>query len=462
MKQKNIYASLEGFKYYVKAKPYLGAYVAMENFSQGLLKYGSFDEYHCYFEDNFFNTLTKEELKKTFFDNEKVKFKRLSSLLEAKGQKSHCKIIHNETIIPDREILFRNLLPQRNIPLTRQTYTIATNAHLRQLLDICLLGFGARPYDSIITPSKPAKEAIHNYFSDVCETTKGKVHYNGRIDVIPYGIDLECLQPKEKPESREKLGLPADALILLSTARFSNVSKMNYTRFILFFSQLIKKTNRKVFFLFAGADINNQAQGIMKEVEEAGLSDKVKFIVNFSDSLKPYIFSAADIFISLSDNLQESFGISLVEAMACGLPVICTDWDGYKDIIEDGVTGFKIPLAWKARTDPTDILALFRHPYDHTVIHRISRELNMDTGLLIKRTLELIDNEGFRKKMSQAGRQKAQREYSIKTVISRYERLWNELSRMAQKDRKEYPDLGSLLYYNYPEHFKAFPTSIQK
>ena len=55
------------------------------------------------------------------------------------------------------------------------------------------------------------------------------------------------------------------------------------------------------------------------------------------------IWSVADMFISFSDNIQESFGLTPVEAMAAGLPSVVSDWDGYRDTVRDGLDGFSIP-----------------------------------------------------------------------------------------------------------------------
>ena len=57
------------------------------------------------------------------------------------------------------------------------------------------------------------------------------------------------------------------------------------------------------------------------------------------------VWRAADIFTSLSDNIQETFGLVIVEAMASGLPVVASDWDGYRDLVVDGETGLLVPTA---------------------------------------------------------------------------------------------------------------------
>ena len=56
-----------------------------------------------------------------------------------------------------------------------------------------------------------------------------------------------------------------------------------------------------------------------------------------------YAWAAADIFTSLSDNFQETFGITPIEAMSAGLPSVVSDWNGYREGVRDGVDGFRNP-----------------------------------------------------------------------------------------------------------------------
>ena len=55
------------------------------------------------------------------------------------------------------------------------------------------------------------------------------------------------------------------------------------------------------------------------------------------------VWHAADVFVSPSDNIQETFGLAVVEAMASGLPVVASDWDGYRDLVDDGRDRFPGP-----------------------------------------------------------------------------------------------------------------------
>lgn len=97
------------------------------------------------------------------------------------------------------------------------------------------------------------------------------------------------------------------------------------------------------------------------------------------DSLAPErrysIWHAADIFTSPADNIQETFGLTLVQAMACGLPVVASDWNGYRDIIADGETGYLIPtyMVKHATADSTSRLLFGELDYDHFLAERNSR-----------------------------------------------------------------------------------------
>lgn len=452
-----LYGSLAGFRYYINPKPLLGAYVAMENFSRGLLKYGTFDEYHAYYDGR--QLFSKEQITRAYFTHDKLKVLQLQNLIKNPDTCYH--VLHFESITPSEELIFRAMFSKKNIPVTRRAYTVSTNAHLRELLDIHLLGNGGRPYDSIVVPSKATQQALLRYFEDLSDITAGRVRYRGRVDIVAYGIHIDEFLPENQRAARELLHLPIDGIVLLCVGRMSQVSKMNYNRLLELLARLAGRCNgRELVLLIAGAATDAELQELRLIAERLSVADKVRLLANFDDSIKRRVLSSADIFISLSDNLQESFGIALIEAMAAGLPVICTDWDGYKDIVDEGITGYRITTRWKVRACCDDVLVNFRNPYDHSVIQRISQDVHVDMDLLVARTLELINNEKLRREMGEHGRQKVSEAYSSNVEISQFEGLWDELACIAEKDRNEYRDLSSVLNYDYPRHFRSYPTAL--
>ena len=65
-----------------------------------------------------------------------------------------------------------------------------------------------------------------------------------------------------------------------------------------------------------------------------------------SEEIKQKALSACDLVLSLVDNIQETFGLSIAEAMAAGRPVVASDWDGYRDLIRHGIDGYLVPSCW--------------------------------------------------------------------------------------------------------------------
>jgi glycosyltransferase involved in cell wall biosynthesis len=70
------------------------------------------------------------------------------------------------------------------------------------------------------------------------------------------------------------------------------------------------------------------------------------------------LYSAADIYVAPSDNIQETYGLAIVKAMLARLPVVATNWSGQRDLVIDGETGIVIDI-WLGTSDRThlDMLA---------------------------------------------------------------------------------------------------------
>jgi len=132
------------------------------------------------------------------------------------------------------------------------------------------------------------------------------------------------------------------------------------------------------------------------------------------------------VFCSLSDNIQETFGLVPLEAMAAGLPVVVSDWDGYRDTVRDGVDGFRVPT-WLPPAGAGRDLA-FRHAaeidtYDMYCGHTCS-VVGVDIDAATQAFERLFASPELRQQMGAAGRARVQALYDWAQIIPQYEALW--------------------------------------
>ena len=138
----------------------------------------------------------------------------------------------------------------------------------------------------------------------------------------------------------------------------------------------------------------------------------------------------ATLFTSLVDNIQETFGLAPIEAMAAGLPVVAADWDGYRETVRDGVDGFLIATT---QTPPGFGEAMAqRHlaGVDSYDMYIAGAALNaaVDIGAAADAYAALIDNADLRRRMTLAGRRRAHDTFEWRRIYAMYRELWGELA----------------------------------
>jgi glycosyltransferase involved in cell wall biosynthesis len=142
-------------------------------------------------------------------------------------------------------------------------------------------------------------------------------------------------------------------------------------------------------------------------------------------------WAAADVFLLLSDTIIETFGQALTEAMAAGLPLVVSDWDGYRSIARDGVDGFLVPTLGAPAGPLGETLALLEtlgvvdYPQyagttaQHTAVH---------VGRTAEALTRLIASPGLRATMGAAGRRRARELFAWPVVVGAYQELFAELA----------------------------------
>lgn len=148
---------------------------------------------------------------------------------------------------------------------------------------------------------------------------------------IPLGIQ----RPKINGVDRIQYGCGRDEILLVTVGRL--VSRKAIPQLISMMDGL-RKERVRLFILGSGP----QEQSLKEEVRKRGLEDRILFMGHVEECKKFEILKMCDIYVSTSQH--EGFGLVFLEAMACGLPVVCYNHGGQTDFLEDNLTGYLLPL----------------------------------------------------------------------------------------------------------------------
>jgi glycosyltransferase involved in cell wall biosynthesis len=171
-----------------------------------------------------------------------------------------------------------------------------------------------------------------------------------KVFIIPNGIDTSRFYPAEREERlylRQNLGLPSDKTIVVNTCRLVKGKGVEYL--LLAWERVAaERGDAHLVIVGSGGGEPASCEDELKEfVRERGLSASVTF-TGWRDDVAGYL-RASDLFVFPTE--YEGFGLSLVEAMACGLPVITSGVGGILSIVTDGMDGILV--------EPKDPAALF-------------------------------------------------------------------------------------------------------
>ncbi|MBW4602441.1 MAG: glycosyltransferase family 4 protein [Calothrix sp. FI2-JRJ7] len=147
-----------------------------------------------------------------------------------------------------------------------------------------------------------------------------------KISVTPNAVDstFQQLSKSEITLLRQKYNIPANKTCLLNVG--SNHPRKNIDKILQAVSHLVEK-NVPIHFLKCGSDFTDEQK---KYIQEFGLANTISYIGKPEKESLVEIYNAADILIAPS--LHEGFGITILEAMACGTPVISSNTSALPEV----------------------------------------------------------------------------------------------------------------------------------
>jgi glycosyltransferase involved in cell wall biosynthesis len=212
-----------------------------------------------------------------------------------------------------------------------------------------------------------------------CPASKCATIYNG--------VDTKRFHPTLPRDWRNRMEWGDEHVVYGTVANFRS-----YKRHIdlVHAAQRMVKRHPNARFVLVGADFGSRSS-VLAEIERLSLQDK--FCVLDSDPFPEKLFAAMDVYVSTSET--EGFSNVILEAMACGKPVIATCVGGNPEAIVEGATGFLVPCAAPDRLAEA-AENLFRDPV-------------------------------LRRRMGSAGRKRVEGEFSLERMIERHQELYLQL-----------------------------------
>lgn len=186
--------------------------------------------------------------------------------------------------------------------------------------------------DHIIAECPQDKEDLLNYYHADAS----------RISIIPCGFSKKEFYPISKKNARKYLGLPSNQPVILQLGRM--VPRKGIDNVIRAMGHLKDCRYNNMRLIVVGGDEKDMTQSnnaeykrLLQIAAETDIKRQVQFAGRKDREMLKYYYSAADLFITTP--WYEPFGITPLEAMACGTPVIGSNVGGIKYSIEDGITG---------------------------------------------------------------------------------------------------------------------------
>ena len=213
-----------------------------------------------------------------------------------------------------------------------------------------------------------------------------KKYTNKNIQVVPFGIDIE----KFKPKKTESYFYENDIVI----GTIKSIEKKYGTENLVRAFKKVKENHPGIALKLLIVGRGSLTIYIKSLVKDLGIESDVKITGFVSYDKIPDYHRMLDIYIAMSTEDSESFGVAILEASACETPVIVSNVGGLPEVVDNNITGFVIP--------------------------------HSNVELLVEK-IELLLDEDLRKKLGKAGRTRVMKKFdfieNVDQIINLYKRL---------------------------------------
>jgi len=325
-----------------------------------------------YYKDIFFHEVGSLEY--PLFEYAPYESSLISKIVDV-AQHEHLDVLHVHYAIPHAAVAYfaKEILHTKGLSLP-----IITTLHGT---DITLVGLDPS-MSSVVEFSINKSDVVSCVSNSLKNQTEDFFSINKPIDVVYNFIDTERFKREQNHEYRKAFA-PNNEKIIVHTSNFRKVKRIE--DIILSFDIIRKHVDAKLLLIGDGPERRN-AEELCRKISAC---DDIHFLGK-QDAVEE-ILSLADLFLLLSE--KESFGLSALEAMSCGVPVVSTNIGGLPEVNEDGVTGFTCDVG--------------------------------DVNSVAQKSLLILENQELQNKFSENARQKAL-VFCKENIVPQYEELYNK------------------------------------
>lgn len=249
--------------------------------------------------------------------------------------------------------------------------------------DITVLGYDPSLSD-IIRFGIEKSDTVTAVSNDLVSQTKKLLNIDKPIETVYNFIDHRIYYPREVEYLKQKYAIGKETKVLSHISNFRKVKRVEDV------IKVFEKVNREMDAVLLLIGEGPELTVICDLVKELGLTERVRFLGN--QRRVADLLSMSDVKLLLSE--KESFGLVILEAMACGVPVIGTNIGGIPEVIEHGINGYICSLG--------------------------------DIDEISSYTIRLLKNPVLQKQMAESARKRAIDTFHQDRIVSQYEKLYEE------------------------------------
>ncbi len=316
------------------------------------------------------------------------------------------------------------------------THTTAHHAVMSEIAQ--MLTAPVEPWDAIICTSEAVRGSIHVILeaqADYLSERLGAARLTlPQLPVIPLGVHVDdfVFAEAERAAARKNLGL-GEETVFLFVGRLSASSKAHPVP--MFLGLEACAAVGKVTLIQCGWFETEEARRAF-EVDAETLCPSVRrhYLDGRDPEARRRALAAADVFTSLSDSIQETFGLTPVEAMAAGLPVVVSDWDGYRETVRDGIDGFRVSTIAMPAGTGSPLATRYDVGLDdyHAYCGIVGQFVAVNVEAVAEAYRRLAADPALRRRMGAAGAARARETFDWPVVFGQYQALWAALGDMRR------------------------------